>query len=103
MQHGAEAAADWTKFYSRVMGFYDRVALSRVLKWTAFSDRGAARVSVDALLGHSFDGLIVGHGTPLVQAGRDAVALATAWLPVAPPRLPARPQRGALFSPKPCG
>jgi hypothetical protein len=93
----------WTKFYSRVMGFYDRVALSRVLKWTAFNDKGAARVSVDALLGHSFDGLIVGHGTPLVHAGRDALALATAWLPVAPPRLHARPQRGALFSPKPCG
>jgi hypothetical protein len=93
----------WTKFYSRVMGFYDRIALSRVLKWTSFSDKGAARASVDALLGHSFRSLIVGHGTPLVDGGRDALALATAWLPAAPPRLPAPSERPALFSPKPCG
>jgi hypothetical protein len=74
----------WTKLYSRVMGFYDRVALSRVLRWTAFKDRVAARQSVDQLLGHEFDTLVVGHGAPLATGGRDALAQATAWLPGAP-------------------
>jgi hypothetical protein len=67
----------WTRLYTRVMGFYDRVALSRALRWTAFADRPAARRSVDQLLDHPFDALIVGHGTPLGTAGRDA--LAGAW------------------------
>jgi hypothetical protein len=94
----------WTKLYTRMMGFYDRVALSRVLRFTAFDDKGSARQSVDALLGHDFERLIVGHGAPLPAAGRDALALATAWLPAARPRLPAASPKGpALFSAKPCG
>ena len=32
----------WSKFYTKGMGFYDRVALSRMLRWTAFSDPAAA-------------------------------------------------------------
>lgn len=94
----------WTKVYTRAMGFYDRVALSRVLRWTSFDDKGAARSSIDALLGHDFERLIVGHGEPIRTAGRAALAAATAWLPVVPPRLPAREEkRPAWFSPKPCG
>jgi hypothetical protein len=93
----------WTKFYTRVMGFYDRVALSRVLRWSAFDDKGAARSSIDALLGHPFEGLVVGHGAPIPDLGREALARATAWLPDVAPRLPAAERRPALFSPKPCG
>lgn len=94
----------WTRFYARLMGFYDRVAISRVIRWTAFSDKGAARQSVDALLDHTFEGLLVGHGAPIPAFGRDALARATAWLPAAPPRLrAATSQKSALFSPKPCG
>lgn len=70
----------WTKLYTRSMGFYDRVALSRVLRWTAFPDRAAARKSLDQLLALPFDGLVVGHGTPLTDAARDALATAYAWL-----------------------
>jgi hypothetical protein len=73
----------WTKTYTKVMGFYDRLALSRFLRWTAFDDRGAARESIDALLGHSFDGLIVGHGAPITSNGRELLASATSWLPTA--------------------
>jgi hypothetical protein len=73
----------WTKFYARTMGFYDRVALSRMIRWTAFSDRAAARRSLDEVLALSFDGLIVGHGTPLATGGREAVAAAYTWLPAA--------------------
>jgi hypothetical protein len=70
----------WTATYARTMGFYDRVALSRVIRWTGFDDRGAARASVDDVLGRGFDRLIVGHGEPLAAGARDAVANAYGWL-----------------------
>ena len=70
----------WSKFYTRRMGFYDKVALSKVIQWTAFSDRAAARRSVDALLGLPFERVIVGHGTPLSIGGKDAIASAYEWL-----------------------
>lgn len=68
----------WTKVYTETMGFYDRVALSRVLRWTALDDRGAAHSSVDAVLDHAFDGLIVGHGAPIAENARDVLA-AGSW------------------------
>ena len=71
----------WTKLYTRAMGFYDRVALSRVLRWTAFSDRSAARRSIDQLLGMPFERAIVGHGTPLRAGAKEALTSAFAWLP----------------------
>ncbi len=70
----------WTRMYTRMMGFYDRVALSRVIRSTAFSDRAAARRCVDDLLARPFDRLIVGHGAPVTAGGRDALAAAYAWL-----------------------
>jgi hypothetical protein len=70
----------WTRLYAGAMGFYGRVALSRVIRWTAFSDRAAARASVDALLAHDFDRLVVGHGAPLDRGAHDALAAAYAWL-----------------------
>ncbi len=73
----------WTRFYTRVMGFYDRVALSRMIRWTAFSDRTAARRSLDRLLALPFDRVIVGHGVPLTSGGKEAIAAAYAWLPPA--------------------
>jgi hypothetical protein len=73
----------WTQFYTKIMGFYDRVALSRALRWTAFSDRRAARQSIDALLSFPFERLVVGHGKPIVAGARDALAAAFAWLPAA--------------------
>ncbi|HYO45283.1 MAG TPA: hypothetical protein VEY33_01160 [Gemmatimonadota bacterium] len=73
----------WTKLYTRTMGFYDRVALSRMIRWTAFPDRSAARRSIDALLALPFDRLVVGHGAPLAAGGKEALAAAYAWLPPA--------------------
>lgn len=70
----------WTKLYTKTMGFYDRFALSKFIQWTAFSDRKAARASVDALLGYDFDRLIVGHGTPLGEGCKDALATAYGFL-----------------------
>ena len=70
----------WTKFYSRAMGFYDRVALSRVIKWTAFDDRTAARKSVDTILALPFDRVVVGHGDPIVDRPREQLTAALEWL-----------------------
>jgi hypothetical protein len=71
----------WTKLYTRAMGFHDRIALSRMLRWTSFSDRRAARRSLDAVLALPFDNLIVGHGAPLDQGAKEALAAAYTWLP----------------------
>jgi hypothetical protein len=73
-------AGAWTRAYTKAMGFYDRVALSRVLRWTAFSDRAAARTSVDELLARPFERLVVGHGEPLTRDARDALASAYTFL-----------------------
>ncbi|HVH98535.1 MAG TPA: DUF4336 domain-containing protein [Enhygromyxa sp.] len=70
----------WTIAYTRMMGFYDRVALSRMIRWTGFSDRAAARRSLDELLARPFDRLVVGHGTPLGSGAREAIAGALDWL-----------------------
>jgi hypothetical protein len=70
----------WTKTYTKVMGFYDRVALSRAIRGTAFPDRAAARRSIDALLALPFERLVVGHGAPLTTRAKEALAAAYAWL-----------------------
>ena len=71
----------WTKVYTRTMGFYDKVALSRAIRWTAFPDKAAARRSIDRLLALTFERLVVGHGAPLATGGKEALAAACAWLP----------------------
>lgn len=80
VQNVGRPAHAWTAMYTRAMGFHDRVALSRALRWTAFDDRKAARRSIDGLLERGCDRLVVGHGEPLVTGGRDALAHAYAWL-----------------------
>jgi hypothetical protein len=70
----------WTAFYTKAMGFYDRVAISRMIRWTAFNDARAARDSVDRLSASHFERLIVGHGAPLHTHARQAVLGAYEWL-----------------------
>jgi hypothetical protein len=70
----------WTKLYTRAMGFYDRVALSGMIRWLGFSDRGAARRSINRLLSHPFDRIVVGHGAPVTDGARDALVAAYEWL-----------------------
>ena len=57
--------------------------LSRMLRWAAFSDRAAARRSLDDLLQRPFDRIIVGHGMPLVTRAKESLAAAYDWLPAA--------------------
>jgi hypothetical protein len=70
----------WSGLYTRAMGFHDRVAISRVIRWTAFADRSAARSSIDDLLAAPFDRVIMGHGTPLRCDGKASFAAAFSWL-----------------------
>lgn len=63
-----------------MMGFHDRVALSRMLRWTVFSDRAAARRSIDDVVAWPFERLVFGHGTPLHEGAREALASAYAWM-----------------------
>lgn len=71
----------WTAFYARSMGFYDRVALSRMLRWIAFSDRAAARRSIDTVLAQPIARMVVGHGSPLGIEARESLRAAYTWLP----------------------
>ncbi|HTU59729.1 MAG TPA: hypothetical protein VMF89_14860 [Polyangiales bacterium] len=87
----------WTAFYSKAMGFYDRVAISRAIRWTAFKDKSAASESLARLVACEFDRLVVGHGAPLEHGARAAVLEAYAWLSARMlPRLPGaqQPKRG---------
>ncbi len=70
----------WARCYTRAMGFYDRVALSRMIRWAGFSDRAAARKSVDAILAQPFERLVVGHGAPVAAGAREALTAAYGWL-----------------------
>jgi hypothetical protein len=92
----------WTKFYTRMMGFYDRVALSRFIRWTGFSDRGATRASIDAVLAHPFERLLVGHGEPVSSDAHASFAAAYMWLTTQPRALPASRSSRSLTG-SPCG
>lgn len=83
--------ARWARFYTKAMGFYDRVALSRMLRWTAFSDTGAARASLERLASSHFERLVVGHGTPLESGAREALLGAYEWMRERHLRLPSAP------------
>jgi hypothetical protein len=71
----------WTRVYTTAMGFHDRVALSRMIRWTAFSDGAAARRSLNEVLARPFERLVVGHGAPLEVNPKGALVDAYRWLP----------------------
>lgn len=71
----------WTALYTKMMGFYDDVALSRVLRWTSFDDKAAARSSVDRVLATGLAQLVVGHGAPVERDAARSLAVAYQFLP----------------------
>ncbi|MCU0699960.1 MAG: hypothetical protein MUC96_25925 [Myxococcaceae bacterium] len=70
----------WTRTYTTLAGFYDRVALSRVIRWSSFADRAAARRSLDRILSLPFQRIVVGHGAVITTDPHRALAEAYAWL-----------------------
>ena len=71
----------WARLYTKLMGFHDRVALSRMLRWLSISDRSATRESIDELLALPFDKIVVGHGAPIVDDAKRMLEQALSWLP----------------------
>jgi glyoxylase-like metal-dependent hydrolase (beta-lactamase superfamily II) len=61
-------------------GAYDRFGPSRIFTSFVVGDRGALRASIEALLEHEFDRVIVSHGRVLETGGKDAMRAAFAWL-----------------------
>jgi hypothetical protein len=70
----------WAKLYTKALGFYDQVSLSKLIRWTSFSERAATRRSLDRILALPFERLIVGHGAPIVDNPKAALAAAYSWL-----------------------
>lgn len=70
----------WTKIYASTMGFYDRVAISAAIRFTAFSDAKAARESLDKILQQPTQRIIVGHGTPIASEPSAQLEAAFNWL-----------------------
>jgi hypothetical protein len=62
----------WTRLYTKAAGFYDRVAVSRVIK--AGMRLKAVRKTLAPVLASDFDTLVVGHGEPVMTGGREALA-----------------------------
>jgi len=72
----------WARIYTKAMGFYGRVALSRMIRATGFPDKAAARRSVEHLLTLPFDRVVVGHGSPVETEGQRQLASAYRFLGV---------------------
>ncbi len=70
----------WAKTYTKMMGFYDEVAMSRVLRWTSFNDKRAAARSLDEIAEREFDAIVFGHGAPIAVGGKEAFMEGAAWL-----------------------
>ena len=70
----------WTKIYAGLTGFYGRIAMSKVIRWTAISNRQAMRGSLDRVLAEDFDALIIGHGSHLHAGGKEALRDAYSWM-----------------------
>lgn len=68
-----------TRSYLRVMGAWDRMAMTAVTRST-FSDRVALRREFDEVLSWDFDRVCVCHGQELETGGKVALREATAWL-----------------------
>ncbi len=71
----------WPVLYTKAMGFHDRVALSRMIRWTGFADRKAARSSLDHILSLPIERIVVGHGEPVTDDPKGRLTDAFAWLP----------------------
>lgn len=70
----------WTKIYAGMAGFYGKVALSGMLRASGFSDKAAARASIDRILELPIERIIVGHGDPIDDQPVEALRSALAFL-----------------------
>jgi hypothetical protein len=61
-----------TRLYLKMSGVHGKVGWSRLLRFV-YRDRAAARRSVDALIEHDFDRVVIAHGDVIPAGGKDAL------------------------------
>jgi hypothetical protein len=61
-----------TKLYLQAGGILGKPGWHRLLR-VVYRDRKAARRSIDALLEHDFDALVLAHGSPIARGAKQAV------------------------------
>lgn len=74
--------SDLTAFWRLLMslnGAFDRFGPSRIFRHIALKDRRAFAASVETLLTHDFDRVIVSHGRTIETGGREAMREAFGW------------------------
>lgn len=75
-----ESSDHWpTRMYLKVCGIHGRAAVSRPLRW-AFRDKKKGRRSLDQLLEHPIERIVVGHGDNIEHDGHAVLREAYAWL-----------------------
>ncbi|HKY60463.1 MAG TPA: DUF4336 domain-containing protein [Gemmatimonadota bacterium] len=68
-----------TTALARAFGYYERLAVSRLLRML-LADRPAARDALERILTWDFDRVIIGHGRITETGGKPALETAFAWL-----------------------
>jgi hypothetical protein len=61
-----------TRLYLKASGTYGKIGWPRALR-IVYRDHAAARRSLDALLEHDFDRIVIAHGDVIASGGKDAV------------------------------
>ena len=69
----------YTRTYLKLAGLHGRVGWSRFFR-PLYRDRRAALRSVDRLLEHDFDRLIIAHGSPLGRDAKAGIRQTFAWM-----------------------
>lgn len=69
-----------TALAARILGYYGRPAVSRLVRWTLARDRDAARAALERVLAWDFDRIVLGHGEIVERDGRAALERAFDWL-----------------------
>ncbi len=69
----------FTRMYLKLGGVHGKVGWSRLLRFV-YRDHRAARRSIDAILEHDFERLILAHGAPIDHAAKDAIKSTFAFL-----------------------
>ncbi len=68
-----------TRSYLKMAGIWERPGVSRPLR-PLYRDKKGARRSIDAILELPFERVVLAHGDPILENGRDALREAYSWL-----------------------
>ena len=69
----------WTRFYLKASGIHGKAGLSSMLR-LMFRARKAARKSLDRILEWDAERVVLAHGEPILENGREAIRQTYDWL-----------------------